>query len=183
MAKQFQQRVQQQQQYQGIKTRKFRMEPAEFTKIAMSSSLKKLWWAFLIPIAIIAPGLYWMSALPWLLGTAVILTVLFVGLMYVFFKNFHTLPQGKMLFEKVAFYIDNQSMKVMVSEQEGMEVKYDLVKRLEVHPGKWVLFLSPVQFFIIPHTLFQSENDFKLAENILKRRGLIPSSNTNGLKA
>jgi YcxB-like protein len=173
MAKQQYRQQYQRQAYQGIKTRKYQLDVDTFVKIAMTETIKKLWWAFLVPIAIILPGLYWLRALPWLVGVAVLLLVVFLVLMYAFFKNMPSLPQGKMLFDKVFYLIDKDGIKVMVSEQEGMIVKWDMIKSIKREKGQYMVFLSPVQFFIIPEGHFTSENDAKLAEAHIRRQGLI----------
>jgi uncharacterized membrane protein SirB2 len=173
MAKQYQQKQYQQQAFQGIKTKKFQLNIKDYTKIAMISTLRKLWWVFLVSIAIILPGLYWLKALPWLAGTSLLLTGIFVLLMWAFFRNMNTLPQGKMLFEKVFYLFDNQGVKVMVKENEGMDLKYEMIKSVQQDKTGYTFFLTPVQFFKVPFSVFSSENDQKLAEAMLRRRKMI----------
>ena len=85
----------------------------------------------------------------------------------------NTLPQGKMLFEKVFYLFDNQGIKVMVKENEGMDLKFEMIKSIKRSDKAFTLFLTPVQFFIVPFSVFQSENDFKLAEAMMRRKKMI----------
>jgi len=173
MAKQFQQKQYQQQAFQGIKTKKYQLDIKDYTKIAMRGTLRKLWWVFLISIAIILPGLYWFKALPWLVGVSALLTSAYVLLMWAFFRNMNTLPQGKMLFEKVFYMFDNQGLKVMIKENEGMDLKYEMIKSVQKDASGYTFFLTPVQFFKVPFSVFTSENDQKLAEAMMRRRKMI----------
>ena len=157
----------------NVKTKRYQLPTNTFITIGMKSVLRQYWWAFLIPIVIIIPGLFLSGWLLWLVITAVILTILFVLFWFVQFYGITKLPQGKPFFEKYHFDIRNESLLMMKNAREGMPVKWEMVQRAEKREDAFILWLSRGQFLHLPFDIFKSQLEIKWTESLLKRKKLL----------
>jgi hypothetical protein len=54
-----------------------------------------------------------------------------------------------------------------------MPVQWNMIKRVTITKDAFVLYLSKAQFIHLPFRIFNSDNDKKFLEAILKRKELI----------
>jgi len=155
------------------KTKKYQVSVSTYTKHGLTHVFAKWWWAFLVPLVVILPGIYWTGALLWLIIAAVLLTGIYILFWYIQFYGLSQLPQGKMIFEKYTYEFENAALLVKKNPKEGMQIKYDQIKQVKKTKDAFLLFLSPVQFFYLPYSIFNSEADIKITESILKRKNLL----------
>lgn len=160
-----------------IFTKKTQLDTKTYISICMKKALKKFWWAFLIPPAIILPGLYFTSALIWLVVAALVISILYILFWYVQFYGMTILPQGKPLFEKQLFAILPDYIGVMKKETDpqGMMIPWDKIELLERTPDSFILHLTLAHIMILPFQAFQSQQDQNFTEAIMRRRGLLPA--------
>lgn len=135
--------------------------------------LKKYWWAFLVPLALLIPGFIWPGILIWLVPTLVVLTLLYVGFWYVQFYGVTQMPQSKPFFERYQYEFKNEHLLLMKNAREGMPIKWEMIQYAERREEGFLLWLSRGQFFYLPYSIFNSRNDEKWAEMLMRRKGKI----------
>jgi hypothetical protein len=153
-----------------VKTRNYRLEKNQYIKMALRSVLKKQWWA--IPIALAICLLYfWIPSVWWIIG-GVLAYGLFVLFWFIQFYGVTQLDQGKMLFERFSYEITSQQLLMKLNAREGMPLKWDQIKRVELGKDYFLLFVNKAQLIHLPFKIFNTENERKFVMGILKAKGL-----------
>jgi hypothetical protein len=83
------------------------------------------------------------------------------------------MEQNKPIFQKMAYEIDSRQILMKINAREGMPVQWNMIQRVELTKDAFVLYLSKAQFIHLPYRIFNSDNDKKFLEAILKRKELI----------
>lgn len=159
-----------------ILTKKTQMEVKQYIQLGMKKVIRKFWYAFLVPPAIIIPGFIWTGALVWLIVGALLVTILYFLFWYVQFYGLSIAPQGKALFERQLFAITPDFVGMMKSETDpqGMMIPWDKVTQVDRTDKEYVLHLTLAHMVIIPFEVFKSQQDQNFTEAILRRRNLLP---------
>ena len=155
-----------------IKTKKYQLAPKKYIGLAMGSVLKKMWWCFLIPLAL-ASVTFLIPTTNWFWISALIITILFILFWYIQFAGLTQMEQAKLLFERLSYEIDSRQILIKVSAKQGMPIKWDQIKSAEVKKDEFILNVSKAQILHFPHKIFNNKSDIKFLESILKRKGLI----------
>jgi len=157
----------------SVKTKKYQLPTKTFIKIGFMAALKRFWWAFLVPVPIMAISIalpdYWY----WFVLGAVLITGLYLLFWYVQFYGITQLPQGKTLFERYSYEFKNENIVIKKNEKEGMILPWAQVQRAEQRPDALLLWVGNFQFFYLPNSIFTSDNDRRWLEAILKRKKLL----------
>jgi hypothetical protein len=181
----------------AIRTKKTQLTTDAYTRMVMGEVWKKDWVYALIPFALgLLPAIFVHSW--WWIVLAVVLTILFVLFRSAQVTGVTQMEQSKPLFERMAFEMDNKQILLRVGpEKEGkaMQLTWDLIGRatrdaeaytLYLKPGTpptgmaaWRLWLArtfdvPV-FLHLPLRIFNSPNDVKLFDSMLRRKNLLPA--------
>jgi len=154
-----------------IKTKKYQLPTGTYIKMGLISILKEQWWVILIALAICC-GYFWIASFWWFFG-ALIAYGLYILFWAIQFTGVTQMEQNKPIFQKMAYEIDSRQIVMKVSVKEGMPVQWNMIKRVEITKDAFVLYLSKAQFIHLPFRIFNSENDKKFLETILKRKELI----------
>jgi hypothetical protein len=153
-----------------VKTKNFRMEKKDYIRLAFKNVLRQQWWVGLIVIAICS-GFIWIQSFWWFIAAA-----LGAGLYLLFwwlqFYGVTQLDQGKMLFERYHYEITSQQILMKLNAREGMPIKWDQIKSAQVGKDYFLLFLNKAQLVYWPHKIFNTENEKKFVQSILKTKGL-----------
>jgi hypothetical protein len=153
-----------------VKTKNFRMEKSDYIRLAFKNVLRQQWWVGLIVIAICL-GFIWIQSIWWFIAAA-----LGAGLYLLFwwlqFYGVTQLDQGKMLFERYHYEITSQQILMKLNAREGMPIKWDQIQRAQVGKDHFLLFLNKAQLIYWPHKIFNTENEKKFVQSILKTKGL-----------
>jgi hypothetical protein len=153
-----------------VKTRNYRLEKNQYIKMALRSVLKRQWWA--IPIALAVCLLYfWIPSIWWIIG-GVLAYGLFVLFWFIQFYGVTQLEQGKMLFERFSYEITSQQVLMKLNAREGMPLKWDQIKRVELGKDYFLLFVNKAQLIHLPFKIFNTDNERKFVMGILKAKGL-----------
>jgi len=154
-----------------IKTKKYQLEKNTYIKTALINALKDQWWAFLIALAICALGFFsW-----WFILVGVLGAVLFVAFWAIQFTGVTQLDQYKMLFDKYTYEIDSRQILMKMNDKQGMQMKWENIKKVEKQNDSFILYISKGQFLYLPEKIFNSDNDLRFFESLLKRNNLIPA--------
>jgi hypothetical protein len=158
----------------SAKTKKYQVPVNTYVKIGMENIVRQWWWAFLVPLVLIVLGIIIGGGWAWGLGiTAVVLTIVYLLFWAAQFYGLSQVPQGKVLFEKLSYEFEQKQIKIMKSQKEGMMMPWDNIKKASMGKDAITLKLSIVQFIHLPFSIFQTENDLKFTERLLRQKGLL----------
>jgi hypothetical protein len=154
-----------------VKTRKYKLETSTFIKLGLKNILKEQWWVWLIFIAIcsmtfVVPSNWW-----WIGG--LIALALYWLFWLIQFAGVTQMEQTKMLFEKLSYQITSKDIIIWVNTKQGMPVTWDKIKKAEIRKDAFLFVLSKAQFIYLPFRIFNSDNERKFVETILRRKELI----------
>lgn len=176
----------------AIRTKKYQLDKNMYTRVALVKVWRKDWWYALIPLVILlAPALFSFSW--WWVASAIIVTILFVLLRSAQVMGVTQLEQGNPLFEKLNYEIDNRQILMKRNEREGMALNWEMIRKAETKDDAYLLWLQPAPetqlpggwkgwvarnfetpiFVHLPFRIFNSPNDVKLFENMLRRKSLL----------
>jgi len=156
-----------------IKTKKYQLDSKTYVNIALKNVMKKFWWAWLIPTAILLIPIFAPSAFWWCFGIALTLSILYVVFWVIQFSAITKLDQYKMLFEKLSYEITSRQIIIKLNAKQGMPVTWDKIQAAKKGKDHFLLELSMAQFIYLPFSLFKGEHEIKFLESILKRKNLI----------
>ncbi len=78
-----------------------------------------------------------------------------------------------MLFEKLSYEIDSRQVLIKISSKQGMPLKWEQIRRAWKGKDHFALVISKAQFIYLPFKVFNSDNQIKFVETILRRKGYI----------
>jgi hypothetical protein len=158
----------------SAKTKKYQVPVNTYVKIGLLNIVQDWWWAFLVPIALLILGIAIGGGWAWGLGiTALVLTIVYLLFWSAQFYGLSQVPQGKVMFDKLSYEFEQKQIKIMKSQKEGMMMPWDSIKKARMGKDAITLKLSIVQFIHLPFSIFQTENDLKFTERLLKQKGLL----------
>ncbi|WP_297338327.1 YcxB family protein [Algoriphagus sp.] len=154
-----------------VKTKKYQLPTGTYIKMGLATVLKEQWWVILIALAICC-GYFWIASIWWIIG-ALIAYGLYVLFWAIQFTGVTQMEQNKVIFEKLAYEIDSRQILMKINTKQGMPVQWNMIKRAELKKDAFVLYMSKAQFIHLPFRIFNSDNDRKFLETILKRKELM----------
>ncbi len=177
----------------AIRTKKHQLDTNVYTRLALGRVWRREWWYALIPFAVgLLPAIIWHSW--WWLALAFGLTLLYVLFRSAQITGVTQVEQTKPLFEKMAYEFDNKQIVLRRNEKEGMRLTWDMIGDVKREASGYLLALKTPElpadltgfkrwmartfdtpiFVQIPDRIFNSANDQKLFEAMLRRKNLLP---------
>lgn len=153
-----------------VTTKNYRMEKKDYIRLAFRNVLRQQWWVGLIAIATCL-GSLWIFSIWWYIG-AVVALGLYLLFWWLQFYGVTQLDQGKMLFERYSYEVTSQQILMKISANQGMPIKWDQIKRAQVGKDHFLLFINKAQLIYWPFKIFNTENEKKFVQSILKTKGL-----------
>jgi len=89
------------------------------------------------------------------------------------FAGISQMEQGKFMFEKLSYEINSQQILIKLNSKQGMPMKWDSIKRAIAGKNHFLFVVNKAQLVYLPHRIFNSQNEIKFIETILKRKGFI----------
>lgn len=89
------------------------------------------------------------------------------------FAGVTQLEQGKFMFEKLSYEITSQQVLIKLNTKQGMPLKWESITKAMISKDAYILFISKAQLIHLPFRIFNSQNEIKFIETILKRKGYI----------
>ena len=154
-----------------VRTKKYQLATGKYIGLALVGVLKQQWWVFLIYFAICS-GFFIIPNAWWIIGASIAL-ILYLLFWLVQFAGVTQLEQSKFLFNKLNFELSSQQILVKLNSKQGMPMKWDQIKRASAKKEAFLLFVSKAQLIYLPHRIFNSDNEIKFFETILKRKGYL----------
>lgn len=176
----------------AIVTKKTQFDTNAYTKLAMAEVWRKDWVYALVPFALgLLPAIIWHSW--WWLALSFVLTLLFVLLRSAQVTGVTQMEQSKPLFERMSFEMDPKQLLLRVSKEKAMQLTWDMIGKVRRDDDAYLLYLKPgappadtagwrlwiartfdVPVFLhLPQRIFNSDNDRKLFEALLRRKNLL----------
>lgn len=147
------------------------MTTGTYIKIAFANLIKAQWWVGLIYLALCAPY-FLIPSWWWVIGSTIALT-LYALFWLIQFAGISQLEQGKFMFEKLSYEITSQQVLIKLNTKQGMPMKWESIKSAKVGKEAFTLTINKAQLIHLPFRIFNSQNEVKFIETILKRKGFI----------
>ncbi|MBG8555252.1 hypothetical protein [Hymenobacter guriensis] len=178
----------------AIRTKKNQLSSETYVRMALTEVWKREWWYALIPLVVLLlPAIFVFSW--WWVAAAVLVTVLFVVLRSAQVQALAQHEQSKALFERVNFEIDQRHVLMKLNDKQGMNIPWEMIDRVHYKDGAYQLYLKTPEnaemptgwrgwvartfqvpmFLYLPTRIFNSPNDLKLFESMLRRKNLLPA--------
>lgn len=154
-----------------VKTKKYKLETGTYVKLGMTNVLKEQWWVILIAVAI-GCGYFWIASW-WWISMAIVAFLLYLLFWVIQFAGVSQMEQNKVMFEKMAYEIDSRQILMKLNPKQGMPVNWSMIKKAEMTKDAFILTMSKAQFIYLPFKIFNTDNERKFIETILKRKGYI----------
>ena len=154
-----------------VRTKKYQLATGKYIGLALVGVIKQQWWVFLIYFAICS-GFFIIPNAWWIIGASIAL-ILYLLFWLVQFAGVTQLEQSKFLFNKLNYELSSQQILVKLNAKQGMPMKWDQIKRASAKKEAFLLFVSKAQLIYLPHRIFNSDNEIKFFETILKRKGYL----------
>ncbi|GAA4391121.1 hypothetical protein [Hymenobacter koreensis] len=178
----------------AIRTKKYQLDKNTYTRMALTQVWKRDWWQAVIPlVALSLPAVFWFSW--WWIAAAVLVTILYVLLRSAQVTGVTQMEQSKALFERVNYEMDQRQVLLRLNQEQGMRLTWDMIESVRKDNDAYVMYLKqpdlagqvagwrawaakimyvPV-FLHLPTRIFNSANDLRLFESILRRKGFLPA--------
>jgi len=154
-----------------VKTKKYQLSTGKYIRLGLLNILRGQWWVFLIALAIglmtfVIPSHWW-----WI---GALIALILYGLFWLIqFAGITQLEQNKILFERLNYEISSQQILIKLNPKQGMPMKWENIKKAYVGKDFFLLIISKAQFIYLPYRIFNSENEKKFMETILRRKNYI----------
>ncbi|MCS6820870.1 MAG: hypothetical protein NZ551_03285 [Microscillaceae bacterium] len=161
------------------KTKKHQLDTKYYIKVAFRRTMKRKWWiGAAIFFGIILFNLLLNLVYPniWIYFLAPIFAGFFFLFWYAQFVGATQLKQNQVMFNKYMYEIDNRYILLKINNKEAMQIKWDMIKSAEKTADAFHLWISNVQFIHLPFNIFNTSNDVKFVESILRKRNLLPAT-------
>lgn len=155
----------------NVKTKKYKLGTNKYVKLALKNVLMDQWWVILIALAI-ASGALFIFSWWWIIG-AVIGYILYVLFWLIQFAGITQMDQNKILFERMSYEINSQQITMKLNPKQGMPIKWNQIKRAKMGKDYYLLIINKAQLIYLPFSIFNSQNERKFVETILRRKGYL----------
>jgi hypothetical protein len=154
-----------------VKTKKYKLATGTYIKMGLRNILREQWWVILIALAICS-GAIFIWSIWWIIG-GVVGYGLYILFWVIQFTGVTQLEQNKILFERLNYEINSQQILMKINPRQGMPIKWDQIRRVFNGKDYYLLVMSKAQMIHLPYRIFNSDNERRFLETILKRKGFI----------
>jgi len=178
----------------NVITKKHQLDKKFYIRTSLKNTLKKLWWVWLIPAALLITPAFYAPLFWWVLIPVVLFAVFFPLFWWIQFVGVTKHPQATIFFEKLIYEFSSQMILISQPEtaqtpakkmhgqhknmphlkaKQGMPIKWEQIQRVDKIADDYLLVINKAQFFQIPTKIFKNEHDLKLFERLLKQKNYI----------
>lgn len=154
-----------------VKTKKNKLTTGTYIKLGLKNIFREQWWVILIALGI-ASGAFFIFSWWWIIG-AVVGYLLYILFWVIQFAGVTQLDQNKILFERINYEISSQQILVKFTSKQGMPIKWNNIKRAFMGNDYFLLVVTKAQLIYLPFRIFNTTNERKFVESILRRKGFI----------
>ena len=151
-----------------IRTKKYRLTPSKYIRIALTNLLRKQWWVAFLFIGASA-ALYYASY------TILSLVVPGLLLLYILFWwiQFFTLTKvedNQLMFARLFYEINKERIIMFLNTKQGMPIDWKQIKSVREGKDYFLFYISMAQFIYLPHSIFQGDQQVHLLRMLLKNK-------------
>jgi hypothetical protein len=154
-----------------VKTKKYKLPNRMYVLLGIKNIIREQWWVFLIAIAILSGTFFFKSI--WFIVIATLGLIIYFLFWLIQFYGVTQLEQNKIIFERLGYEITSQQILIQINTRQGMPILWDQVKRAVHGKDYFLLVITKTHLIHLPHKIFNSKNEVKFVETILKRKELI----------
>lgn len=155
-----------------VRTKKYQLPKKTYVKLALLNLLKKQWYFIFIPVAIGCLTFIWPNTV-WFIVIAILVPLLYILFWLIQFTGVTQLEQNKVMFEKLSYEIDSRQVLIKLNAKQGSPLQWNMFKEARKDKDHFLLIVSKAQLIHLPFRIFNSENDIKFVESILRRKEYI----------
>jgi hypothetical protein len=137
----------------------------------MRNVLRQQWWVFLIAFGLLVPTFFIKTI--WFVILSMVGLLLYALFWFIQFYAVTKVEENGLLFDRLSYEITSQQLLVQVDTKHGMPILWEGVKRVSRGKDSFLLALTKTHLIHLPHKIFNSVNEIKFFETILKRKGLL----------
>ncbi len=156
-----------------VKTKKYQLPKKTYINLGIIVLLKKQWWYILGPLVIGCIAFFLPSYKWWFIVPAILAPILYLLFWAIQFAGVTQLEQNKIMFEKLSYEIDSRQVLIKLNAKQGSPLQWNMIKEAWKGKDHFLLVVSKGQFVHLPFRIFNSENDIKFLESILRRKEFI----------
>ena len=154
-----------------VRTKKYKLQNSTYFRLGLKNIIGEQWWVFLIALGIMS-GTFFIKT-PWFIIGATIGLVVYFLFWIIQFYGITQLEENQLIFERLGYEITSRQITAQISPKQGMPILWDQVKRAAQGKDYFLLVISKGHLIHLPYKIFNSTNEVKFVETILKRKGLI----------
>lgn len=77
------------------------------------------------------------------------------------------------MFEKLSYEIDSRQILIRLNAKEGSILQWSMIKKASKQKDHFLLEISKGQIIHLPFKIFNSDNDIRFMETILRKKSFI----------
>lgn len=154
-----------------VKTRKTRLSPSKYIRLALLNILRQQWWVGLIAIALSA-GLFYMEYQKSAIIPPVLL-LLYVLFWFIQFYSLTKMEENQLLFGRLFYEFNKERVIIYLDSKRGMPIDWKHIVAARAGKDHFMLMLSKVQFIHVPYGAFQNQQQVDLVHMLLKGKKLL----------
>lgn len=109
----------------------------------------------------------------WFIVTAIIAVVGYILFWAIQFTGVTQLPQNQIMFDKLTYEIDSRQVLIKLNPKQGSPIQWNMVVAAEKSKDAYLLIINKAQIIHLPFKIFNSDNDLRFMDSILKRKEYI----------
>ena len=154
-----------------VRTKKFQMNKSDYIKKGFFNLILEQWWVLLIYFAICSIN-FFIPSIWWIIGGSIALFLYLIFWLIQFF-GVTQVEQSSYMFDKLSYEISSSQIMMKLNNKQGMQIKWDTIKKVKIQKDGFLFKLNIVQFIIFPFKVFNNENEIRFLKSILNRKGYV----------
>ena len=154
-----------------VRTKKYKLSNRTYMLLGVKNIIREQWWVFLIAAGIMA--LTFLVHTVWFVILGSVGLILYLLFWIIQFYGISQLEQNKIVFERLGYEINSQQIIIQINSKQGMPVTWEQINRVIQGKDYFLLILTKTHLIHWPYKIFNSKNEVKFVETILKRKELL----------
>lgn len=154
-----------------VRTKKYKLPNSTYMLLGFKNIIREQWWVLLIALGLLS-GTFFVKTI-WFVIISILGLILYFLFWLIQFYGITQLEQNKFIFERLGYEITSQQIIMQINTKQGMPILWDQIKRAIQGKDHFLLVITKAHLIHLPYKIFNSKNEIKFVETILKRKGLI----------
>jgi len=154
-----------------VRTKKYKLPIRTYMLLGLKNIIREQWWVFLIAIGIVSITFFIKSV--WFVVIPTVGLIIYFLFWLIQFYGVTQLAENKIVFERLGYELTSQQIIIQIDTKRGMPIAWEQIKRANQGKDYFLLVINKAHLIHLPYKIFNSKNEVKFVETILKRKGLI----------